>query len=68
MDLGYDLEEALRRRSNNISRKSIEALRNAIANSNLVPKSITDKQVRVKTGSQCTSNIQNPDLNKEFGI
>lgn len=57
MDLGYDLEEALRRRSKTISRKSIEALRNAVANSNLVPKSITDKQVNVKSGSQCTLSV-----------
>lgn len=54
MDLGYDLEEALRRRSKNISRKSIEALRNAIANSHLIPKSVTDKQV-IRTGKKTGS-------------
>lgn len=42
-DLGYDLEEALQRRSDRISLKSIQALRVAVGDSKLVPKNITDK-------------------------
>lgn len=42
-DLGYDLEEALTRRSHRISRKSIEALRAAVTDSKDVPQTITDK-------------------------
>lgn len=42
-ELGYDLEDALIRRSNRISLKSIEALRVAVAGSKNVPQTITDK-------------------------
>lgn len=46
LDLGYDLEEALQRRSNRISKKSIEALRTTLADSKQVPQTITDKLVK----------------------
>lgn len=42
-DLGFDLEEAMKHRGDRITFKSIEALRAALANSKLVPDSITDK-------------------------
>lgn len=45
-DLGYDLNEALERRSHKISIKAIESLRNAVANSKSVPQTITSKQVK----------------------
>lgn len=44
-DLGYDLTEALERRSHKITNKSIEALRAELSESKLVPKTITDKQI-----------------------
>lgn len=44
-DLGFDLNEALERRSHKITTKSLEALRADLFDSKLVPKTITDKQL-----------------------
>lgn len=44
-DLGYDLSEALQRRSHKISQKALEALRAELSDAKLVPKTITDKQL-----------------------
>lgn len=42
-DLGYDLAEAMERRSHKISEKTIEALRAELSESKLVPKTVTNK-------------------------